>query len=91
MLTGYLIEWAVLGDKCEVCNSQDTSPLSWDRFYEELARWFGVEKGVVSPEEDESKFAVLEAKSEKETPMGYVYFSLLEISGFVVHPPKTQS
>lgn len=40
MLTGYLSEWAVLEDKYknEAFNSQGTRPLSWDRFYEELAR-----------------------------------------------------
>jgi hypothetical protein len=73
MLTGYLSEWAALEDKCknEAFNSQDTSPLSWDRMYEELARWFGVEKGVVGPEEDESKYTSIKGRSGKQTPMGY--------------------
>lgn len=72
MLTGYLSEWVVLEDKCknESFNSQDTSPLSWDRFYEELARWFGVEKGVVGPDEDESKYMTISGRSGKDTPMG---------------------
>ncbi|EHY58762.1 hypothetical protein HRR83_007488 [Exophiala dermatitidis] len=73
MLTGYLSEWAVLEDKCknQAFNSQDTSPLSWDRFYEELARWFGVAKGVQPPDEDLSKYSVIVGKSGKDTPMGY--------------------
>jgi hypothetical protein len=72
MLTGYLSEWAVLEDKCknEAFNSQDTSPLSWDRFYEELARWFDVTKGIVGPEEDESKYTAIKGRSGKQTPMG---------------------
>lgn len=72
MLTGYLSEWAVLEDKCknEAFNSQDTSPMSWDRLWEELARWFGVEKGVVGPKEDESKYHVVTGKGGKDTPMG---------------------
>ena len=73
MLTGYLSEWVVLEDKCknEAFNSADTSPLSFDRLYEELARWFGVAKGVVGPEEDESKYMAIKGRSGKETPMGY--------------------
>jgi nucleoside-diphosphate-sugar epimerase len=74
MLTGYLSEWAVLEDKCknEAFNSQDTSPLSWDRVYEELVRWFGVEKGIVRPEDSESRYTVVKGRSGKQTPMGYV-------------------
>ncbi|EXJ94808.1 hypothetical protein A1O1_03206 [Capronia coronata CBS 617.96] len=73
MLTGYLSEWAVLEDKCknEAFNSQDTSPLSWDRFYEELARWFDVQKCVHPPEEDLSKYHEIVGRAGKETPMGY--------------------
>jgi nucleoside-diphosphate-sugar epimerase len=73
MLTGYLSEWVAVEDKCkdEAFNSQDTSPLSWDRVYEELARWFGAEKGVVVPEEDESRYTATKGRSGKETPMGY--------------------
>lgn len=46
-LTGYLCEWAVLEDKCanEAFNSQDAAIISWDRFWSELARWYGVETG----------------------------------------------
>lgn len=72
MLTGFLSEWAVLEDKCqnEAFNSQDTSPLSWDRFFEELARWFGVTEGVRPPEEDPTKFTVVQGKAGKDMPMG---------------------
>jgi nucleoside-diphosphate-sugar epimerase len=73
MLTGYLSEWAVLEDKCknEAFNSQDTSPFTWDRFYEELTRWFGVQKGVHPPEEDLSKYKVVPTgKGGKQAPMG---------------------
>jgi nucleoside-diphosphate-sugar epimerase len=72
MLTGYLSEWAALEEKCknEAFNTGDTSPVSWDRVYEELARWFGVKKGVVGPEEDESKYTVIRGRSGKDTPMG---------------------
>lgn len=51
MLTGYLAEWVVLEGKCrnEAFNSQDTSPVSWDRVFEEVGRWFGVKSvGPVS-------------------------------------------
>ncbi|ETI24834.1 hypothetical protein G647_04204 [Cladophialophora carrionii CBS 160.54] len=73
MLTGYLSEWAVLEDKCknQAFNSQDTGAVSWDRFYEELVRWFGVEKGIHPPEEDLSKFHEFKGRSGKDTPMGY--------------------
>ena len=71
-LTGYLTEWAVLEDKCkdQKFNAQDTAPLSWDRFFNELARWYGA-KGVIGPEEDESKFKSIVGKSGKATPLGY--------------------
>jgi len=85
----------VLEDKCknETFNSQDTSPLSWNRFIEELARWFDVEKGIVGPEEDESKYTASKGRSGKETPMGHVYCtsSPLEISNFVSASIKTQN
>ncbi|PSN61180.1 NAD(P)-binding protein [Corynespora cassiicola Philippines] len=71
-LTGYLSEWAVLEDKCrnERFNAGDGGMLSFDRFYEELARWYGVE-GVRRPEVDEGKLKVLEMKGGEEAPLGY--------------------
>ena len=72
-LMGYLSEWAVLEDKCkdQKFNAQDTAPLSWDRFFHELARWYGVSKGVIGPEEDEYKFQSIVSKSGKDTSLGY--------------------
>jgi nucleoside-diphosphate-sugar epimerase len=72
-LTGYLSEWAVLEEKCkdEAFNSQDTSPLSWDRLWEELIRWFGVKEGFVPPKEDESEMIEFSIGGGKKTPMGY--------------------
>ncbi|OKL57151.1 hypothetical protein UA08_07631 [Talaromyces atroroseus] len=73
LLTGYLSEWAVLEEKAkdQAFNAQDTSPVSWDRFYEALTRWFGVEKGVVPPEEDTTKYEESIGKAGADTPMGY--------------------
>lgn len=72
-LTGYLSEWAVLEDKCKDhrFNAIDSAPFSWDRFYHELTRWFGVEKGVIPPTEDDSKYQEITGRSGKDTPMGY--------------------
>jgi len=44
--------------------------LSWDRFYEELARWYGV-PGVEPPSADPSKYMELTGASGKDTPLGY--------------------
>ncbi|KIW10997.1 hypothetical protein PV08_10296 [Exophiala spinifera] len=65
LLTGYLSEWVILEDKCrnEAFNSQDTSPISWDRIFHELVRWFGVQKGVQPPSEDDSDWP--EFKSQR--------------------------
>jgi hypothetical protein len=70
-LTGFLSEWAVLEDKCknERFNAQDTSPISWDRLYEEIARWYGVD-GVQGPEDDDSKYDESFGRDGKDTPMG---------------------
>lgn len=72
-LTGYLSEWAVLEEKCkdQAFNTQNGGPLSWDRFYSELARWFGVEKGVVPPPDDDSSFQVQKGRAGADTPLGY--------------------
>lgn len=71
-LTGYLSEWAVLEDQCanQTFNSQDGGSLTWDRFFPELARWFGV-KSVHGPELDESKFHSIMLKGGEESPLGY--------------------
>ena len=72
-LTAFLTECAVLEDKCrdQKLNDQHTAPLSWDRFYEELARRYGVSKGIVGPEDDESKYQPLVGKGGKYNPIGY--------------------
>jgi len=72
-LTGYLSEWAVLEDKCknEAFNSTDTSPFTFDRFFEELCRWYDVKKGFTPPEEDDSKYVEIRGRDGKDSPMGY--------------------
>ena len=71
-LTGYLSEWAILEDKCknEAFNSQDTSPISWDRIFAEYVRWFGIEEGTVPPPDDETKLPELQVPGGKDSPMG---------------------
>lgn len=71
-LTGFLTEWTILEDKCknQKFNAQDTAPLSWDRFFEELARWYGA-KGVIPPEDDDGKHQSTVGKAGKDTPLGY--------------------
>jgi nucleoside-diphosphate-sugar epimerase len=71
-LTGYLSEWVVLEDKCKnkAFNSQDTSPLTWDRFWEELARWYGVEKGFEPPKVDDNVAFELRLGDDGNTPLG---------------------
>lgn len=71
-LTGYFSEWVVLEDKCknESFNSTDTSPFTFDRFFEELCRWYGV-SGFIGPEEDDSKYTVIVGRDGKDSPMGY--------------------
>ncbi|KAF2166866.1 hypothetical protein M409DRAFT_66415 [Zasmidium cellare ATCC 36951] len=69
-LTGYLSEWVVLEEKCadQRFNAQDTAPVSWDRFFGELGRWYGA-KGVEGPSE---AFEVMVAgKGGEDAPMGY--------------------
>ncbi|KAM0229616.1 hypothetical protein ACHAPO_009880 [Fusarium lateritium] len=72
-LTGYLTEWAVLEEACEnqAFNSEDGNMLSWDRYFHELARWFGVEKGVVGPREDVDQLEKIELKGGSESALGY--------------------
>ena len=72
-LTGYLSEWAVLEEKCrnQRFNSQDTSPVTWDRWFERLVDWFGVEKGVGPPPDVLEQPVVIKGKAGKDTPMGY--------------------
>jgi nucleoside-diphosphate-sugar epimerase len=71
-LTGYLSEWAVLEDKCknQAFNAQDGGLLSWDRFFHELGRWFGIDD-VRGPEADEGKYTVTELAGGEDAPLGY--------------------
>jgi nucleoside-diphosphate-sugar epimerase len=72
-LTGYLSEWAVLEEGCknQRFNAQDGGLFSYDRFYNELARWFGV-KSVLGPDEDESKYEVAaNFAGGEDCPLGY--------------------
>jgi hypothetical protein len=75
LLTGYLSEWAILEDKCrdEAFNSQDTSPVTWDRFWHELVRWFGIEKGFEPPNGNESVTFELVLGKDAKTPLGYFF------------------
>lgn len=72
-LTGYLSEWAVLESKCanQRFNSQDTSPVTWDRYFERLTSWFGVANGMEPPPDNIDHYSVITEKGGKETPMGY--------------------
>lgn len=71
-LTGYLSEWAVLEQQCanQRFNAHDGSPLSWDRFFHELARWYGVEK-VQGPSSDDSEYNAKEMAGGEKAPLGY--------------------
>ncbi|KAK3623864.1 hypothetical protein LTR22_024197 [Elasticomyces elasticus] len=71
MLTGYLSEWAVLGDKCanNKFNASDTCPLPNNRLWPELARWYGCQ-GYGGPELDESKLNAIDP-GNGPTPIGY--------------------
>lgn len=71
-LTGYLSEWAVLEDQCrnQRFNAQDGGLLSWNRFFSELGRWFGIDD-IRGPVEDESKYEIHELAAGKDAPLGY--------------------
>jgi nucleoside-diphosphate-sugar epimerase len=74
-MTGYLSEWAVLEDACknQAFNSQDGGLLSMDRFFGELARWYGVE-GVMGPvweEEKKKQYTTQEFAGGEDAPIGY--------------------
>jgi hypothetical protein len=71
-LTGYLSEWAVLENQCrnQRFNAQDGGLLSWDRFFNELGRWYGIDE-VRGPCEDEFKYEVHNLPGGKDAPLGY--------------------
>lgn len=74
-MTGYLSEWAVLESLAanQDFNATDGSLLSWDRFFHELARWFGVEKGVKLPGLDEDRVfeKTVTLAGGEDAPLGY--------------------
>ncbi|RMJ12817.1 hypothetical protein CDV36_007518 [Fusarium kuroshium] len=57
-LSGYLSEW-------------DGGLLSWNRFFSELARWFGVYKGVVPPKVDDKFTIAISLAGGEQAPLGY--------------------
>ena len=68
-------------------NAQDGGLLSWERFFYELARWYGVD-GVHGPEEDESKYRAQKLTGGKDAPLGYNPPLLLNQSSTVVQWAK---
>ena len=62
----------MLEEKCvnQLFNAMDGGLLSWDRFFHELARWYGV-SGVQGPELDESKLQTETLAGGKVSPLGY--------------------
>lgn len=71
-MTGYLSEWAVLEDKCknQAFNAQDGGPLSGNRLFSELARWYGIDE-VRGPEPDDKLKTTITFAGGKDSPLGY--------------------
>ncbi|KAF9693149.1 hypothetical protein EKO04_008784 [Ascochyta lentis] len=71
-MTGYLSEWAVLEENCanQAFNAQDGGLLSWDRFFHELARWYGISE-VQGPGRDEKNLQTTTMAGAKDCPLGY--------------------
>lgn len=65
--------------------------MSWDRFYEELARWYGVEKGVKGPVEDEARYQSIELAGGKDCPLGYGPPPTVKISSSFVDWAKDEA
>ena len=72
-LTGYLSEWAALNDACkdQAYNAIDSNSMTHERLWVELARWYGNDKGAMSPPEDASRFYRTELKGGKDCPLGH--------------------
>ena len=72
-ITGYLSEWAVLEGRCanQAFNSEDGNGLTMDRLFHELARWYGAEKGVVGPAEENGRYVKYEFKGGPDCPLGH--------------------
>ncbi|GJC77435.1 hypothetical protein ColLi_00273 [Colletotrichum liriopes] len=72
-MTGYLTEWVVLENHrgYETFNTGDGGPFTSERFFTELARWFGV-KGVVPPSDDDFNMKTVEKGcGGKKSLLGY--------------------
>ncbi|KAK5044550.1 hypothetical protein LTR84_010674 [Exophiala bonariae] len=72
-LTGYLSEWAVLEDKCanQRFNSTDTGAVTWDRWFERFAEWFGITAGVQPPSGNLENPVVVTGLPGEKSPIGY--------------------
>ncbi|KAF2131474.1 hypothetical protein P153DRAFT_196104 [Dothidotthia symphoricarpi CBS 119687] len=71
-LTGFLSEWAILEDKCanQDFNAQDGGAMTWDRFFNELARWYGA-PGVSPLTTDDAAFKIQTTAGGADAPLGY--------------------
>ncbi|KAM0438171.1 hypothetical protein ACHAQK_006905 [Fusarium lateritium] len=72
-LTGHLSEWAVLEPECanEAFNAVDGATLSWDRFFEALAQWWGASQGAVGPDSHSKYDKVMVLGGGTKNPLGY--------------------
>lgn len=75
-MTAYLAEWAVLEESAvnQDFNAVDGGTgFSFDRFFHELSRWYGVEKGVELPKLDEDRTfdKTMILAGGKDAPLGY--------------------
>jgi hypothetical protein len=73
-------------------NAQDGGLFNYDRLYNELARWFGVDT-VLGPEEDEPKYEVVATfDGGKNCPLGYgspIPYKLGHLLGKCAGEPST--
>ncbi|OTA25212.1 hypothetical protein BTJ68_13836 [Hortaea werneckii EXF-2000] len=93
-LTGFLSEWAVLEEKCrnQRFNAVDGCAISMDRLFEELARWYAVQKGVRGPvSDDEADFKTVELAGGENAPLGYGPPSKIRLSSSVVEWTKDEA
>ncbi|KAI7205411.1 hypothetical protein KC316_g264 [Hortaea werneckii] len=93
-LTGFLSEWAVLEEKCrnQRFNAVDGCAISMDRLFEELARWYAVQKGVRGPVSDDAPdFKTVELAGGKNAPLGYGPPAKISMSSSVVKWTKDEA
>ncbi|KAI7349842.1 hypothetical protein KC320_g5851 [Hortaea werneckii] len=92
-LTGFLSEWAVLEDKCrnQRFNAVDGCAISMDRLFEELARWYDVQKGVRGPVSDDgADFKTMQLAGGEKSPVGYGPPSSIRMSYSIVEWAKEE-